>query len=165
MPRVLSDIEIAAILAEPKETGRGQLTRLENIAKGVSKYHRGRTKVRCKSGRKLSLRVSTNAKRANGFSVILSYLSRGREINLIRCNGYHGPHTNNLEKQTIPKGTFHVHRLTERYQAFGRGEHYAEPTTEYCSAASALEYLCNRFSIIDGTDKNSGYTKRRPLLE
>ena len=42
MSRVLTDAEIAAILAEPKETGRGQLTRLGNIAKRASKYHRGR---------------------------------------------------------------------------------------------------------------------------
>lgn len=165
MPRTLSDTEVAAILAEPKETGRGQLTRLENIAKGTSKHHRGHTRVTSKSGRKLSLRVNVNARRPNGFSVILSYLSRGRNINLIRCNGHHGPHTNRLEKEIIPKGVFHIHRLTERYQVFGRGEHYAEPTDEYHSAASALEYLCNRFFVIDGTDKSDGYTKRYPLLE
>ena len=111
----MSDAEIAKILQEPKEVCRGQLTRLANIAKGKSKYHRGRAKVACKSGRKLRLRVSLNPKKPNrkGFSIILSYPSRGKEINLIRCNGYQGAHTNHLEKQTIPRNTFHVHELTD----------------------------------------------------
>jgi hypothetical protein len=106
-----------------------------------------------------------NGKKANAFSIILSYVSRGKDINLIRCNGHHAAHTNFLEKQQIPRNTAHIHQLTERYQLLGKPEGYAEPTNEYHSAASALEYLCNRFSIIDRMNENDGYTKRYPLLE
>jgi hypothetical protein len=157
--------EIAAILAEPKQTGRGQLARLRNVAEQKSRYRLARAAVKCKSGRKLSLRVNVKSKKTNAFSIILSYVSRGKDLNLIRCNGHHGPHTNFLEKQLIPKNTNHIHQLTERYQIKGKPEGFAVPTSEYHAAVAALEYLCNRFSIIDAVDATRGYTKRYPLLE
>ena len=165
MAVLISDAEIAKILKESKTVSAGQLTRLKNIAQRKNRYRIGKARVKCKSRRKLYLRVNVKSNKPDGFSVMLVCFRGKKQINLIRCNGYQGPHTNHLEKQTIPKNTFHIHLLTERYQRFGLFEHYAEPTDKYHSADSALEYLCNRASIIDESEKNLGFTKRYPLWE
>jgi len=170
MSRTLSDSEIAAILSEPKEIGPRQFPRLRKIAQRATKQRQGHADLRTQSRRQLRLRVSVIAhKNGNGFSVILSYVRRKKELILVRCNGHHGKHTNLLEKRArrgiafIPPNTFHIHWLTERYQAFfGKDLGYAEPTSEFHSAESALEYVCNRFFI---GEAKSGYAKYHPLLE
>jgi hypothetical protein len=175
--RILPDDEIATILSEPKRIGPRQFEKLREaaISDPVSGKEEAFIDFKTKHRRPLRIRVSRQKRdvacrcgsKCCKFSIIFAWLSREGERIPIRCNG-HGPaHTNTIEKRTksgiakIPENTCHVHMLTERYQHAEKGEHYAEPTNEYNSALSALEYLCNRFFIAT----QRGYKKYQPLLE
>jgi hypothetical protein len=166
MSILFSDSEIDRILQERKKIGSRQFARLKRAAKGEKHGNfKKPVDLKTKSGRRLRLRISLNERDKKQFSIILSYVKGKSEIPLVRCNGHHGPHTNRLEKRAkrgiafIPQNTFHIHIITERYQNYDKNQTYAEPTTEYHSAESALEYMCNHFFI------SKDYKKYHPLLE
>lgn len=109
---------------------------------------------------------------AMNFSVILALVkSGGGRVNLIRCNGHHGPHLNPLERITIPANTCHVHRITERYQTFKNSapERFAEATDGYHSFEGAVDFFAERFGLyISDPDGQAsllkGYKSLYPLF-
>lgn len=152
MAQILTEPQIQALLSEKKLITAAQMARLMYPRKtktgrgGLS----GRVKVTGKNGTRFILRARRSAKRPMEFSVILALAKGGRkQLNLIRCNGHHGPHPNWLERITIPRDTCHVHRITERYQLkpMYDPEQFATETLAYNSFEHAVEFFCNNFGI------------------
>jgi hypothetical protein len=72
----------------------------------------------------------------------------GSKTNLMRCNGIHGWHRNDLEQERF-EGKCHVHQATERYIQRGwDAEKFAEITDTYLSIDGALEYLLKHCNIV-----------------
>jgi len=174
---VLRDAEIAQFLAEAKPITRAQIHRLltprEPRRRGARKDRRASVVCRGASGNKFvafTRWYRENEFNPHDFSVGLLYVPPGgKGIILLRCNGWHGPHTNRLEKSAqsknskIPANTFHVHRITERYQEEKRVENYAEATDEFFSFASALHYMIDAFGFVVSDDP-FGTGSQHPLF-
>ena len=168
MSFILSDAEIAAAILDRKGITRSQLRSLKDPKRLTARGDLARQiSILGRSRRHYFITARRNVNRPLGFSVILSSVWHGKRLNIIRCNGQQkGHHTNWLEKRAgagvraIPPYTFHVHQLTERYQP-ERPEHYAEPTNDYSSFESAVEYLCSNYGIV--LDKD-GYETLYPLF-
>jgi len=146
--RDLDDEEIAALIAERKqcpEDWREKLT--PRPAKGV-RHATGRFTAMGAAGHEFTVLTRLLPADYLNFSAILRFDDTdGAQYNLLRCNGIHGQHTNNIEKEqglepAVFVDRFHVHRATERYQARGFDiETYAEPTDEYNDFWGAVAHL------------------------
>jgi hypothetical protein len=146
--RVLSDEEIAALIAEPKEClgdWREKLT--PRPVKGV-RHATGSLTATGVAGHEFTVLTRLLPADYLNFSVILRFDDTdGAQYNLIRCNGIHGQHTNDIEKEqglgpAVFVDQFHVHRATERYQLRGFYiEKHAEPTDEYQDFWGAVVHL------------------------
>lgn len=168
MAAILTDNEIALLLADPKPLYLKQIAALKRPRKGIRPTEtQVAIDVDSSKGRRFRLIAKKMTKRPNGFSIIMAYLLHGKYTNLIRCNGFHKEHTNEIEKrnrigvQVIPANTCHVHILTERYQLEGLGENYAVPTMEYTCFSDAIDYFCENFGCYR---REGGYTKEYPLF-
>jgi hypothetical protein len=147
---VLSDIEIAALIAEAKslpEDWREQLGKFKQ--KHV--HRESSIDIQGEHGSRFRLVIRRSDINAKNFSVALLYAAPelGREFRLRRYNGNHHQHTNRIEGTQI-NFDFHVHEATYRYQELGADEDaYARPTDEFHDTDSALKCLfaeCN-FSV------------------
>jgi hypothetical protein len=165
---ILQDIQIAALLADPKPILRGDIAKLKNGKPNRRGEIEAKLPVTSKARKRFTV---TSALRSDPlkFSIILSYSYYGRHINLIRCNGHHREHTNVLEKASgegivhIPANTFHIHRATYRYQVADMdAEWYAEPTNGYFSFKGAVEFMCSNFGFYL---KDDDYGCLYPLLK
>lgn len=146
--RVLNDEEIAQLVSEPKECPedwRGKLT--ARGAEGM-RHATGSFTAMGAAGHEFTVLTRLLPADHLNFSAILRFDDTdGAQYNLIRCNGIHGQHTNDIEKeQSLEPGIFvdefHVHRATERYQLRGFYiEKYAEPTREYQDFWGAVLHL------------------------
>lgn len=159
MAAILTDAEIQDVLADRKPITLAAVAKLRKppLLKNHSQRS-ARVYITGSSGRKYVLGVRLSTARAMSFTVRLALVRNGKEINLIRCNGHHGPHKNTLEMTTIPANTFHIHVITERYQAFpGKDpEYFAQPTVAYNSFAGAVDYCSFKFGIHVIDDKYKG---------
>ncbi len=85
----------------------------------------------------------------------------GHEYYLVRMEGFHKHHNNKFEKkekkgvQFVAANTYHVHRITERYQKLALAMpaefeelEYAEPTPWFNNADSAFTYFRDYCHIV-----------------
>ena len=146
--RDLEDEEIAALIAEPKQCPEDWQDRLTPTpAKGV-RHASGSLTVTGAAGHEFTVLTRLLPADHLNFSAILRFDDTdGAQYNLIRCNGIHGQHTNDIEKEqglepAVFVDEFHVHWGTERYQVRGfHIEKYAEPTDEYHDFWGAVAHL------------------------
>lgn len=146
MPRVLTDSEIAELLAERKELPVNWTRRLAVRAKSDSTFTHREIDVTGEKGRQFRLILRGNTLNPLDFSLILVFHDEDdSEYRLVRFNGRHSSqHTNKYEKANkLPnaafRNRFHIHRATERYQVEGfEIDGYAEVTDRYDTFESAL---------------------------
>ncbi|MEX2174409.1 MAG: hypothetical protein WD872_08605 [Pirellulaceae bacterium] len=151
---ILSDAKIALLLADPKPIRRRKLAWLKIPGKPNSRSEGERCLTITSDNGRVFRVVACKKRRPFQFSIILAFTWYRQQINLVRCNGHHREHTNKIEDRTksgvrgIPANTFHIHYATQRYQLAGQAaESYAEPTSDYFSFESAIEFLCSRFGF------------------
>ena len=156
---VLTDAQIANLLADRKPISAAKMRKLKEQLKAKPNDRRElvqSVETRGQNGTIYHIGVRRKIDNDMDFSVRLSIYWRKRWINLVRCNGHHGPHNNHLERGTadgkIPANTCHIHQATERYQLAGRdAEYFAQPSNSYHSFSSAVEFLCTHFGCCDAT--------------
>jgi len=148
MAILLTDVQIAALLQEPKR-----------LKAGFRKSLRPRTKqghteadlhVTGDGGSTFYLRIRQSTTNPLDFSVILSHElpNTNRTVNLRRYNGKSHEHANKLEGTRFYD--FHVHTATQRYQAEGKHEEgYAEPTDRYATSDEALECMLRECGFVE----------------
>ena len=140
MPPVLTDGEIAFLLAEPKPLPSDYRARVQTKLK---RGHRERElDINGTSGGRYRLILRQSAINPLDFSVILaSFPTQSNTLfRLCRYNGKSHEHTNILETQVFYD--FHIHRATERYQRSGlREDSFAEPSRRYQDFNGALRCL------------------------
>ena len=140
MPVILTDSEIAALIAETKLLPTDYLQKVQTKPK---RGHRERElELVATSGNTFRVILRESSFNPIDFSVILAWLppQTTNPFRLCRYNGKSHEHTNVLELQKFYD--FHVHRATERYQASGlREDSFAEPTTRYQNLTGALQCL------------------------
>lgn len=166
MAAILTESQIKALLDDVKKIHRTYRRTLapRRSKKGRQNELGWRLNTTGESGKKYRIYTRRSKLIENNFSIGLLYLeSATKHYTLIRCNGWHGPHTNIIEGDTIPEDTCHIHFLTERYQQFGhRGDHFAVATNEYRDFKSALEFFVANYGIcLRGRPRG----KERPLLD
>jgi hypothetical protein len=140
MPTLLTEHQIAALLAEPKMLPSDYRSRVQTKPK---RGHRERElDVDGAQGGKFRLILRQSGFNPLDFSVILAWLPPQSTalLRLCRYNGKSHEHTNALENRTFYD--FHIHRSTERYQRSGlREDAFAEPTNRYQDFEGALRCL------------------------
>lgn len=156
MSMILTDEEIANLLKEPKGISSTYRDLLKPRRRQNHHYLKRYLDI---AGDKHAFGVYTcqHPTNARKFSAGLTILQRGakRPTPLIRCNGWHSPHTNSIENRVdtgitrIPRNTNHIHYLTERYQVFEQDNHdgYAEPSSEFRDLWSAVDYLIETYNF------------------
>jgi hypothetical protein len=136
---VLSDSEIAELLAEPKPLEAGYQSKLQ------LKHKRGHKEreldISGAKGSEFRLILRQSLFNVFDFSAILVYCGTpSQAFRLRRYNGKSHEHTNKIEQQTFYD--FHIHLATERYQQFGlREDAFAETTNRYGDFQGALSCL------------------------
>lgn len=147
MPRVLTDSEIDALLAEKKPLPDNWVMRLRPRPKSNQSYKHRSLELEGEEGHTFRIILRQNELHQFDFSIVLMFVDvDGPEYRLVRLNGRHSSqHTNKLEKRknmadSTFRNRFHIHRATERYQLAGLDiDGYAEPTDDYDSFESALK--------------------------
>jgi len=165
--RVLTDSEIAALLAERKPLPVTWAARLALRDKGGQMHRQRELEVQGDGGHKFRVVVRQNVLNQLDFSIILMFLDEDRTgYRLVRFNGRHpSQHTNKWEKQRglsnwAFRNRFHIHQATERYQVDGLEiDGYAEVTGRYDSFDSALAEFVTGNGI-----EAPGSTPDEPLL-
>lgn len=146
MPSLLSDKEIAVLLAEPKPLPSDYRSRVQTKPK---RGHRERElDITGAQGSMFRLILRQSSLNPLDFSAILAWLPPQSTtlFRLCRFNGKSHEHTNPLEILTFYD--FHIHRATERYQQSGlREDTFAEPTNRYQDFDGALRCLVNDFAF------------------
>ncbi len=167
MSRVLTDNEIAALLAEAKPLPTNWASRLAVREKAGQMHRQRELELLGGGGHHFRVILRQNLLNQLDFSIILTLVDAdGSEYRLVRFNGRHpSQHTNTWEKRNgltdwSFRNRFHVHRATERYQVDGLEiDGYAEVTEGYNSFESAL----TEFVINNGIEA-PGATPDEPLL-
>jgi hypothetical protein len=140
MPALLTDNQIAALLAEAKPLPPDYRSRIQTKPK---RGHRERElDVDGAQGNKFLIILRQSSFNLLDFSAILAWLppQSSTLFRLCRYNGKSHEHTNNIESNTFYD--FHIHRASERYQQSGsREDTFAEPTNRYQDFAGALRCL------------------------
>ena len=166
MSHVYTEAEIADLLADTKRITPQALRSLLNPLPSLVRKNELAAKIALsgESRKGYELRVRRSVSRPKNFSVILSLVLKGRVLNLIRHNGHHGPHPLEIEKTVIPANTFHVHRITERYQGLPHKEpeSFAEQTDAYTDFKGAVEYMCGQYGLYF---RKNPYKFKHPLFE
>lgn len=140
MSNLLTDAEIASLLAEPKILPPDYLSR---VSLKVKRGHKER-ELDFRGGNDSEFRLILRQSLHNvlDFSAILAYCPAGSSqvFRLRRYNGKSHEHTNQIEKQTFYD--FHIHIATERYQSSGlREDAFATPTNRYADFHGGLDCL------------------------
>jgi hypothetical protein len=83
------------------------------------------------------------------YSIGLRHLPTGEESAiLLRCNGNHGPHQNQVVNADQIDGV-HIHYTTETaLQAGMKLENYAEPTSAYATYEDALRHFLRIINVL-----------------
>lgn len=162
MSRVLSDKEIAALLAERKPLPPNWRARLSVKPKANQAFQQREFDVTGDGEHEFRIILRRNELNRLDFSLVLKLVDAdGADYILVRFNGRHpSQHTNKWEKlKGLPnaafRNRFHVHRATERYQVDGfEIDGYAEPIDNYDSFESAMEEFVKHVALVvpDGGD-------------
>jgi hypothetical protein len=158
MQKVLTDSQIASLLAERKIISQLKLQKLKTpeVRPGGRPDKVAKVTVKSTRGKRFLIKVRQCAEAAfpRDFHVMLSYLpTRYRRYDLVFLHGHHGFHPNRIEirkgsgVQGVPANRCHIHMLTKRYQEFGKPMGYAEETDKYDSFLGAVDYLCHAFGF------------------
>jgi hypothetical protein len=152
MAIILTDADIARLLAEPKPLPADYQTRLQLRAKSGHKERE--LDVTGVTGSDFQLIVRQSIINSLDFSVVLAYSIPKSSVlfRLRRYNGRSHEHTNRVEGITFYD--FHIHTATERYQEAGYAEeHYAESTDRYADLSGAIQCLIQdcAFELPPGT--------------
>ena len=161
MPRILSDIEIQQLLAEPKLLMSNWETRLRLTPKAQEAFSQRTLSLQLSNRHEYSLVLRSNRLSQLDFSIILVFKDiDGSEYILRRHNGAHpSKHTNTYEKrQNLPNAElpvcFHRHLATERYQKAGlKIDGYAEQANDYNDIRTAQDAMIHE----------AGFTLPQPL--
>lgn len=145
--RVLKDLEIAALLAEPKPLPENWQRQFRTSPKSSYHHEKSNIEIRGEAGSMFRVILRRNRINVFDFSIILVFQDKdGKKYRLLRYNGRHpSEHTNKWEKEQgladyklAP--AFHIHRATERYQEAGLPiDGFAEVTAAYHDFPSALD--------------------------
>ena len=154
--RILKDIEIEALLKEPKVLPDNWQSQFQ--VKDKSNFQHQERSIDIKGTNGSSFRIILRRNKINtfDFSIILILQDKdGKEYRLIRYNGKHpSEHTNKWEEEQGQKNykfepVFHIHRATERYQEAGYPtDGYAEISTIYHDFHSALKCFIKENNFI-----------------
>ena len=142
MPLILTDDEIAQLIAEPKPLPAE--FRMRILPKRKRGHKEREMEIQGESGHRFRLIARESSFNPIDFSIILGYVLPGSNIifRLRRYNGRSHEHTNKIERETFY--AFHIHFATARYQETGFSEDaYAEITDRYSDFLSALECIIN----------------------
>ena len=147
MSILLTDVDIAALISEPKQLEPGYQSKLQLKAK---LGHRERElDVVGANGSEFRLILRQSMLNILDFSAILAYSgqSSSQMFRLRRYNGKSHEHTNKIERQTFYD--FHIHFATERYQHSGlREDAFAEVTNRYGDFQGALSCLIQDCGLV-----------------
>lgn len=159
MSRILTDIEIAKLLAEKKIVPSSWSKRLAAPIPAPGKPHLHRELlVQGGDGSQFCIYIRKNPLILLDFSIILTFKEGGEEYHLLRYDGRQpSDHTNKWEKkEKLPdwkfRNEFHIHMATERYQRAGfKIDGFARVTDDYHSFDSALAAFVsdNGFEVED----------------
>ncbi len=149
MSRILSDVEIQQLLAEPKPLLPNWGNKLRFKPKAQEAFSQQDYSLQLSNGHEFSLVLRSNRSYPLDFSVILVFKDiDGAEYILRRHNGAHASrHTNKYEKRlSLPNAElpicFHRHIATERYQKAGlEMDGYAEQTNDYSDIRTAQDAM------------------------
>jgi hypothetical protein len=149
LSRILSDIEIQQLLAEPKPLSPNWENRLRLTPKAQEAFSQRSLPLQLSNGHEFTLVLRGNRLSPLDFSVILVFKDvDGSDYILRRHNGVHpSTHTNEYEKRlSLPNAElpicFHRHLATERYQRAGlRIDGYAERANDYSDIRTAQEAM------------------------
>lgn len=149
MNRILTDVEIEALLREAKPLPANWSSRLRPRPKSRMAFLQCDLSLELPSGNQFTLILRRSRQSQLDFSVILVYVDKnGNEYRLRRHNGIHSSrHTNQWEKRhgirDYQLGTvFHIHKATERYQIDSLEiDGFAEGTNAYNDFDGALRVM------------------------
>jgi len=153
--RILSDLEIADLIAEQKIVPKNWFSRLDIRDKAHFQHKEKEIDIVGSAGNLFRVIIRQNKLNILDFSIILTLREKDSNIeyNLLRFNGKHPSlHTNKWEKEHRQPNhkfgpAFHIHKATQRYQEKGyKIDGYAETTTRYSDFHSAIEQFlleCN----------------------
>ena len=152
MAIILTDVDIARLLTEPKTLPADYQSRLQPRLKAGHKERD--LDIMGQSGSEFQIIVRQSSFNPLDFSVILGYAVPKSSVlfRLRRYNGRSHQHTNKIEEITFYD--FHIHTATERYQDAGYAEeHFAEVTDRYVDLNGAIRCLINdcAFELPPGT--------------
>jgi hypothetical protein len=155
MANQLSDVEITALLAEPKPLPEDYQARLQLRPKSGHKERE--LDITGAAGSDFQLIVRQSIFNPLDFSVILGYSIPGSNVlfRLRRYNGRSHQHTNRIEGNTFYD--FHIHMATERYQTAGiQEDHYAETTNRFADLVGAIQCMFQdcAFEVPSGTQES-----------
>jgi hypothetical protein len=140
MPFLLSDTEIAMLIAEPKNL---KISLHDLLQLKQRSGHKGKeVDVRGDNGSKFRIILRQNDFNKLDFSAILGfYPPKTSELfRLRRYNGKSHEHKNRIEGNKMYD--FHIHYATERYQQLGCCEDtYAEASNKYTDLQTAVKCL------------------------
>lgn len=140
MTIVLTDEEIAGLLAERKVLPPDHRTRIEVRPK---RGHKERElDVEGDAGNRFRLVIRQGNIDPFDFSVILMYcpVDTNQVFRLRRYNGRSHEHTNKIEGETFYD--FHIHSATARYQDSGmREDSYAERSDRFADVGAAIDCM------------------------
>ena len=140
MPVILSDAQIASLIAEPKPLPVDYPGKVQTRPR---RGHRERELlVKGSNGSDFQLILRESSFNPLDFSVILAYVLPQSNVlfRLRRCNGKSHEHSNKIEGGKFYD--FHVHYATERYQESGfREDVFAEVTSRYQDFSGALRCM------------------------
>lgn len=152
MKKVLTDEEIESLIHERKPLPQGWESRLEPRPKSDTRFSQREWEIKGENENIFRVVLRQNNINLLDFSIILIFRDKdGNEFRLCRFNGKHpSQHTNRLERNRgLPnasfRGTFHIHKATQRYQEESfEIDGYAEATSEYSSFEGALQMFLQR---------------------
>lgn len=150
MADYLTDDNIEDLLCRPKTIPLPERRKLNSENwREKNGYWRAEVSVETDSNEKFDIFIRQALDDHTDFSVGLKVTFKdGSKVNLIRCNGLHGRHRNDLENSFF-EDQCHVHVATERYIKNGSAaEKYAETTDMYENLNGALKYILDRCNII-----------------
>lgn len=140
MTVVLTDTEIAGLLAERKVLPHDYLARIQ--AKPKRGHKERELAISGDQGNDFRLVVRQSIINPLDFSAMLMYCPRDTNqlFRLRRHNGRSHEHTNKIEGDKFYE--FHIHMATERYQDLGvREDSFAEPTDRFTDLGGAIDCL------------------------
>jgi hypothetical protein len=147
MAVIFSDMEISALIAEPKQLPDDYRARMQTKPK---RGHRERElSLTGMAGTNFQLVLRESFINPLDFSIILGCFPPGLQtvFRLRRYNGKSHEHTNMIESQTFYD--FHRHTATERYQTSGlREDAFAEISNQYQDFIGALRSMLDECAFV-----------------